>query len=119
MNKLKSNKSATIFNVEKVKNNKLPAHFLSAESRDITIDGQKTKVMINRDRSQYVAFQIDGQAYYIRDHKFFDTKESFESYVKPKSEKTKSVTMKQMIAAAAAAGLDLVALVKEQQAIQV
>lgn len=114
MNKIKSTKSNEIFNVEKVKNNKLPVHFLSSESRNMSIDGQKVKVMINRERSQYVAFQIDGQSYYVRNHKFFDSTEKFESYVKPVSEKSKQPTMKAMIEAAKQAGIDLAALVSQQ-----
>lgn len=115
MNKIKTVKSGTIFNVEKVKNNKIPTHFFSAEKTTKVIDGEKVEVMINRERSQYVAFVIGTQSYYVRDHKFFDTNEKFESYEKPKSEKSQSITMKAMIAAAAAAGIDLKALVIEQQ----
>lgn len=98
MNKLVTlnTKTPVVFNVEKVKLNKLPRHF-SDEDREnklMSIDGKKVKVMINRDRTQYVAFSLEEptkdnpkfvQHYYVRDHKFFDANE-VATYVKPKAE---------------------------------
>ena len=87
------NEANVTFNVEKVKANKAPRHFFDAdrESKDMTINGKKVRVAINRDRTQYVLFQVvepkpDNpkfiQSYYVRDHKFFDSTE-VKSYVKP------------------------------------
>ena len=72
MNKVLNTKSNTIFSVEKVKNNSIPKHFLTAEKRNVKIGDMKVEVMINRERTQYVAFQVGDQAYYVRDHSFFD-----------------------------------------------
>lgn len=77
------NESNVVYNVEKVKLNKMPRHFFDAdrENKTMSINGKKVKVMINRERTQYVGFQMverdsDGneytQSYYVRDHKFFD-----------------------------------------------
>lgn len=72
MNKVLNTKSNTLFNVEKVKNNSIPKHFFTAEKKSVKIDGQKVEVMMNKERTQYVAFQIGDQAYYVRDHAFFE-----------------------------------------------
>lgn len=72
MNKLINKVSNTLFNVEKVKNNSIPKHFFTAEKKSVKIDGQKVEVMMNKERTQYVAFQIGDQAYYVRDHAFFE-----------------------------------------------
>ena len=96
MNKLIDKKAGVVFNVEKVKLNKLPRHFGDAdrENKLMSIDGKKVKVMINRDRTQYVAFSLVEptkenpqfvQHYYVRDHKFFDS-DVVNTYVKPKPE---------------------------------
>lgn len=96
-----------VYNVEKVKLNKLPRHFgdEDRENKLMSIDGKKVKVMINRERTQYVAFSLNEpkpdnpkfiQHYYVRDHKFFDN-DVVKTYVKPtptpkveeKSEETK------------------------------
>ena len=45
---------------------------MTAEKRKIKIDGQSVEVMMNKERTQYVAFQIGDQAYYVRNHAFFD-----------------------------------------------
>ena len=71
MNKVINTKSTVIYNVEKVKNNSIPKHFFSAEKKTIVIDGAKVEVMMNKERTQYVAFQIGDQAYYVRNHNFF------------------------------------------------
>lgn len=95
MNKL-VNESGVVYNVEKVKANKAPRHFFDAdrESKDMLINGKKVRVAINRERTQYVLFQLvepksDNpkfvQSYYVRDHKFFDN-DSVKSYVKPTPE---------------------------------
>ena len=65
-------KSNVIYNVEKVKNNSIPKHFFSSDKKKVTIDGTKVEVMMNKERTQYIAFQIGDQAYYVRDHKFFE-----------------------------------------------
>lgn len=72
MNKIINKTSNVIFNVEKVKNNSIPKHFFSAEKKSIKIDGVKVEVMMNKEKTQYVAFQIENQAYYVRDHSFFE-----------------------------------------------
>lgn len=72
MNKVINVKSNVLFNVEKVKNNSIPKHFFSAEKTSIKIDGMKVEVMRNKERTQYVAFQIGDQSYYVRDHSFFE-----------------------------------------------
>lgn len=72
MNKVINPKSNEIFNVEKVKNNSIPKHFFSAAKKQITIGDRKVEVMMNAERTQYVAFQIDDQAYYVRNHNFFE-----------------------------------------------
>jgi hypothetical protein len=65
-------KTNMLFNVEKVKNNSVPKHFYSAEKKTMTVAGHKVTVMMNKERTQYVAFEIGEQAYYVRDHAFFD-----------------------------------------------
>lgn len=96
LNKI-ANESGTIYNVEKVRHNKLPRHFFDAEreNKTMTINGKKVKVMINRERTQYVGFQMqesksDGteytQSYYVRDHKFFDDNDKLKSVVKAQPE---------------------------------
>lgn len=81
MNKVICTKSNVLFNVEKVKNNSIPKHFFTAKKRTIKIGDLKVEVMMNADRTQYVAFavvesDVDGQpftqAYYVRDHAFFE-----------------------------------------------
>lgn len=72
MNKVIDPKSNTIFNVEKVKNNSIPKHFFTAEKKSVTINGEKVEVMMNKERTQYVAFQIGDQCYYVRNHTFFE-----------------------------------------------
>lgn len=99
------NESNVVFNVEKVKANKAPRHFFDAdrESKDMLINGKKTRVAINRDRTQYVLFQVvepkpDNpqfiQSYYVRDHKFFDN-DKVKSYVKPSPEQQAAEAVKQ------------------------
>lgn len=89
---------ARVYNVEKVKLNKLPRHFNDEdrENKMMSIDGRQIKVMINRDRTQYVAFSIvrptkDNpnfvQHYYVRDHRFF-SEDDVVTYIKPKAEVT-------------------------------
>lgn len=99
MNKLvtiDNKENPVVYNVEKVKLNKLPRHFgdEDRENKQMTIDGKKVKVMINRERTQYVAFSLNEptkdnpkfiQHYYVRDHKFFDANE-VKTYIKPKAE---------------------------------
>lgn len=72
MNKIINTASNMIFNVEKVKNNSIPKHFFTAEKKSIKIDGQKVEVMMNKEKTQYVAFAIGEQAYYVRNHTFFE-----------------------------------------------
>lgn len=72
MNKVIDPKTNVLFNVEKVKNNSIPKHFFTAEKKTVTIGSHKVEVMMNKERTQYVAFQIGDQAYYVRDHAFFD-----------------------------------------------
>lgn len=83
MNKVIDPKSNTIFNVEKVKNNSIPKHFFTSEKKTVKINGQKVEVMMNRERTQYVAFQIGDQAYYVRNHNFFDNGDTYNEVVKP------------------------------------
>lgn len=87
MNKVLNTKSNTLFNVEKVKNNSIPKHFFTAEKKSIKIGDLKVEVMMNKERTQYVAFQIGDQAYYVRDHAFFEG-DKYVEVVKP----TKTVT---------------------------
>lgn len=90
--------SGVVYNVEKVKANKAPRHFFDAdrESKVMLINDKETRVAINRDRTQYVLFQVvepksDNpafvQSYYVRDHKFFDSTNEAKSYVKPTTDK--------------------------------
>lgn len=72
MNKVIDPKTNVIFNVEKVKNNSIPKHFFSSEKKTIMVGSLKVEVMMNKERTQYVAFQIDDQAYYVRNHTFFE-----------------------------------------------
>ena len=72
LNKVLNTKTNTLFNVEKVKNNSIPKHFFTAKKRSIKIGELKVEVMMNAERTQYVAFQIEDQAYYVRDHSFFE-----------------------------------------------
>ena len=78
-----TNEAGVVYNVEQVRHNKLPRHFFDTdrENKLMSINGKKVKVMINRERTQYVGFQLqekksDGteytQSYYVRDHSFFD-----------------------------------------------
>jgi len=107
MNKVKCTKSNTIFNVEKVKNNSIPLHFfLSKDVKVMLINGEKITVMRNADRTQYVAFQIGEQAYYVRDHKFLEV-DKCESYSKPKVEKPQSFTKAQLLELLAANNIEL------------
>ena len=96
INKLQNN-IGTVYNVEKVKSNKAPRHFFDAEREHKTmlINGKETRVAINRDRTQYVLFQVvepkaDNpnfvQSYYVRDHKFFDESSEASNYKKPSAE---------------------------------
>lgn len=82
-----------VYNVEKVKLNKLPRHFNDEdrENKTMLINGKEVKVMINRERTQYVAFSIAEptkdnpkfvQHYYVRDHSFFDN-DKVKTYTKP------------------------------------
>ena len=86
-----------VYNVEKVRHNKLPRHFFDSdrENKQMIINGKKVKVMINRERTQYVGFQMtetksDGtefvQNYYVRDHKFFDNANKLNTVVKAQPE---------------------------------
>lgn len=72
INKVIDPKTNVVYNVEKVKNNAIPKHFASAEKKTIEVAGVKTEVMMNKERTQYVAFQIGDQAYYVRNHNFFE-----------------------------------------------
>lgn len=101
MNKIQ-NENGTVYNVEKVKSNKAPRHFFDAERENkvMKINGKDIKVMINRDRTQYVLFQMvepkpDNpnfiQSYYVRDHKFFDSNE-VKTYVKPSQDPNEKQT---------------------------
>jgi len=83
MNKVINPKSNTIFNVEKVKNNSIPKHFFAAQKKNIKINGEKVEVMMNPERTQYVAFQIGDQAYYVRNHNFFTEGSEYNEVVKP------------------------------------
>lgn len=87
----------SVYNVEKVKSNKAPRHFFDAdrEHKMMLINGKETRVAINRDRTQYVLFQVvepkaDNpafvQSYYVRDHKFFDETSEAKNFVKPSSQ---------------------------------
>jgi hypothetical protein len=91
------NESGVVYNVEKVKANKAPRHFFDSdrESKDMLINGKTTRVAINRDRTQYVLFQVvepksDNptfvQSYYVRDHKFFDSTSEAKNFVKPSTD---------------------------------
>jgi hypothetical protein len=91
------NELGTVYNVEKVKSNKAPRHFFDAEreAKLMVINGKETRVAINRDRTQYVLFQVvepkaDNptfvQSYYVRDHKFFDETSEAKNFVKPSSQ---------------------------------
>lgn len=75
MNKVINRKSNELFNVEKVKNNSIPKHFFTAKKKSIKIDGVKVEIMMNAERTQYIAFQIEDQAYYVRNHNFFEGSE--------------------------------------------
>jgi hypothetical protein len=91
------NNNGTVYNVEKVKANAAPRHFFDAdrEHKTMVINGKETRVAINRDRTQYVLFQMvepksDNptfvQSYYVRDHKFFDETDTAANYVKPSTQ---------------------------------
>lgn len=82
MNKVIDPKSNIIFNVEKVKNNLIPKHFFLAEKKLIKINGAKVEVMMNKERTQYVAFVIGDQSYYVRNHSFF-AGDNYVEVVKP------------------------------------
>lgn len=82
INKVIDPKSNTMFNVEKVKNNSIPKHFFGAEKKTIEVAGNKVEVMMNKERTQYVAFQIGDQAYYVRNHSFFNG-DKYVEVVKP------------------------------------
>ena len=82
MQKVLNTKTNTLFNVEKVKNNSIPKHFFSSEKRNIKIGNMKVEVMMNKERTQYIAFQIEDQAYYVRDHSFFEG-DKYVEVVKP------------------------------------
>lgn len=90
MNKVINKTSNVIFNVEKVKNNSIPKHFFSAEKKSIKIDGTKVDIMMNKERTQYVAFQIGDQAYYVRDHSFFEGA-NYVEVIKPSAAKGETV----------------------------
>lgn len=83
MNKIINPKSNIIFNVEKVKNNSIPKHFFSSEKKSIKINGDKVEIMMNKERTQYVAFQIEDQAYYVRNHSFFTDGDNYVEVKKP------------------------------------
>lgn len=107
MNKLKDTKTGNIFNVEKVKNNSIPLHFfLSKDVKVMLIDGEKVTVMRNTERTQYVAFKIGEQCYYVRDHKFLEVKEC-ETFIKPKVEKAATYTKAQLLEMLSANGIEL------------
>jgi hypothetical protein len=72
INKVIDPKTNVVYNVEKVKNNSIPKHFFSAEKKSIEIAGHKVEVMMNKERTQYVAFAIGDQSYYVRNHNFFE-----------------------------------------------
>jgi hypothetical protein len=82
MNKIIDPKTNVVYNVEKVKNNSIPKHFFSAEKKQITIGNNKVEIMMNKDRTQYVAFQIGDQAYYVRNHSFFTDGSKYNEVVK-------------------------------------
>lgn len=85
--KLIDPKSNKVYNVEKVKNQKIPDHFFASKDvKTILVNGQKIKFMRNVDRTQYVAFQVGDVKYYIRDHKCMDAAK-LDTYIKPKAEK--------------------------------
>ena len=85
MNKLINTTATATYNVEKVKLNKLPRRFeLEGDHRKVkfmSINGQKVKVTIRPEETQYVAFSLTEkndkgveftQHYYVRDHSFFN-----------------------------------------------
>jgi len=90
MNKVLNTKTNTLFNVEKVKNNSIPKHFFTAEKRNVKIGDLKVEVMMNKERTQYVAFQIGDQSYYVRDHSFFEG-DKYVEVVKPSAAKVEPV----------------------------
>lgn len=99
-------KSNKIFNVEKVKNQKIPDHFLATkDKKTILVNGEKVTFMRNIDRTQYVAFEMNNVKYYIRDHSILDVKE-LKSYTKPKSEKSSTPSVKKV---------DLLAILTDEQ----
>lgn len=91
MNKIVNKSTNVIFNVEKVKNNSIPKHFFSAAKKVVKINGNKVEIMMNAERTQYVAFQIEDQAYYVRDHSFFEGS-TYVEVVKPTAAKKETVT---------------------------
>ncbi|MGB4825054.1 MAG: hypothetical protein WBP82_09150 [Leuconostoc mesenteroides] len=107
-NKLKCQSTGAIFNVEKIKNNKIPSHFFaSPDFKTIEINGQKFKAMRNVTHTEYVAFQIDGQAYYVRSHKFID-QVKYTTYEKPKADKKPaSLTKAALLALLAANNIEI------------
>ena len=96
-----------IFNIEKVKNNQLPLHFqLTKDVKTILVDGKKVKFMRNVDRTQYVAFTIGEQNYYIRDHSVMDAT-NLTTYVKPTVERKAGFTKAQLLKLIEEAGIEL------------
>ncbi len=106
MNKLSvvGSTPAVIFNVEKVKLNKLPRRFeLEGDHRKVkqmTINGKKVNVMIRPDETEYVAFSLTEktkdnidfvQHYYVRNHKFFEY-DKVVTYTKPVAVKVEPKT---------------------------
>lgn len=86
MNKLNVTNSTVVFNVEKIKNQKVPDHFFaSKDAKSINVNGVKVKFMRNAERTQYVAFEIDEVKYYIRDHSVMNHK-SLQTFIKPVKE---------------------------------
>jgi hypothetical protein len=93
LNKIIDVTSNKTYNVEKVKLNKLPRHFedVDRENKIISVNGKKVKLLINRERTQYVAFSMREsndkgveytQNYYVRDHSFFDEVTKVKSVIK-------------------------------------
>ena len=83
------NKNNEKFTVEMVKGQKIPSHFFAAEKATIKIDDVKVDVYRNKERTEYVAFEMNEIKYYVRDHNFFDQK-SVTTFVKPVTEKSKT-----------------------------
>lgn len=82
-----TNTQENSFYVEKARGNVIPKHFFEAKKAKVTIDGKSVELMMNAERSAYVAFMLGKDACYVKDHAFFASGAVYETFVKPVKEK--------------------------------